>query len=118
MYVQNDVRITVRVDKTLKENAELLFEHLGMNMSTAFNIFLRKAIAEQAIPFPVSIKPDGFGAGYSSDDVTRAFAETVARDIADNRQQGFPIARYDTAEGRAYLEGGDGAREYVGKDRR
>jgi len=50
------MRITIRVDKSLKESAEVLFEQLGMNMSTALNVFLRKAVDENAIPFHVSVK--------------------------------------------------------------
>ena len=37
MSVQNDVRVTVRVDRNLKQSADFLFERLGLNMSVAFN---------------------------------------------------------------------------------
>ncbi|MCL1848085.1 MAG: type II toxin-antitoxin system RelB/DinJ family antitoxin [Clostridiales bacterium] len=117
MRTQNDIRVTVRVDRDLKECADSLFERLGMNMTTALNVFLRKAVEENAIPFPVSAKPAGFGAGYAVDEITRTFAETVAGEIAYNRTQGFPIARYDASIGRAYLENADGTREYVGNGR-
>jgi DNA-damage-inducible protein J len=117
MRMQNDVRVTVRVDKVLKESADSLFEKLGLNMTTAFNVFLRKAVAENAIPFPVSSKPAGFGSGVTADEITRAFSETVAKEIVYNKGQGFPVARYDAAEGRAYLENRDGTREYVGNGR-
>ena len=113
MSTQNDVRVTVRVDRELKECADNLFERLGMNMTTALNVFLRKAVAENAIPFSVSTKPTGIGAGYSADEITRAFSTTVAKETAYNRGQGFPIARYDAAKGRAFLENADGTREYI-----
>ena len=32
--------ITIRIDKKLKKQAETLFSELGMNISTAFNVFL------------------------------------------------------------------------------
>jgi len=113
MNTQSDVRVTVRVDKNLKEHADCLFERLGMNMTTAFNVFLRKAVDENAIPFSVSAKPTGFGTGFTADEITRAFSDTVARETAYNRSQGFPLARYDTAKGQAYLENTDGTREYI-----
>ena len=116
MVATNDVRVTVRVDRTLKENADRLFERLGMNMTTALNVFLRKAVEENAIPFPVSIKPVKFGAGYHSDDVTSTFTEAVAKDIAVNLSRGFPVARYDAERGEAYLETAEGTREYVRND--
>lgn len=117
MRIQNDVRVTVRVDKDLKECADSLFDRLGMNMTTAFNVFLRKAVDENAIPFPVSTKPAGFGIGLSADEITRAFSDTVASETASSRSQGFPIARYDAAKSRAFLENADGTKEYVGDGR-
>lgn len=46
--------LTVRVDSGIKNEAEKLFEDLGMSISTAFNIFLRQAVRMQAIPFTIS----------------------------------------------------------------
>jgi DNA-damage-inducible protein J len=46
--------INIRMDKALKEQAENLLSDLGMNMTTAFNIFLRQTVREQAIPFQIS----------------------------------------------------------------
>jgi len=109
----NDVRITVRVDRSLKDNADRLFERLGLNMTTAFNVFLRKAVDENAIPFPISVKPTGFGAGYSSDDITRAFSKSVYQATTQNAARGLPVARFDVDSRRAYLESADGSREYV-----
>lgn len=45
--------INVRVDPVLKEKAEQLFSDLGMNMSTAINIFLKSAVNYSGIPFEV-----------------------------------------------------------------
>lgn len=49
--------INVRVDESLKRSAEILFDEIGMNMSTAINIFLKQAVREQGIPFPLKIEP-------------------------------------------------------------
>lgn len=49
-----NVNVTIRVDDELKKQAEALFAELGMNLSTAFNIFLRQSVREQQIPFSVS----------------------------------------------------------------
>ena len=113
MHEQNDVRVSVRVDRNLKMSADNLFERLGMNMTTALNIFLRKAVTENAIPFPVSASPAKVGGGYCADDVTRAFMEIAEKEIAYNQSQNFPVARYDTANGQAFLENSDGTRKYV-----
>jgi addiction module RelB/DinJ family antitoxin len=107
-----DVRVTVRVDRELKESAETLFEYLGLNMSNAINIFLRKAVDERGIPFPINTGNHGFG-GLSADDVSKAFNNAVKQGIVIKQKKGLPVARYDTETKRAYLENADGTREYV-----
>lgn len=47
--------ITMRMDENLKSQAEELFNNLGMNMTTAFTIFLKQAVREQRIPFSISM---------------------------------------------------------------
>lgn len=45
--------INVRVDSTLKQEAETLFNELGLNMSSAITMFLRSAINHNGIPFEI-----------------------------------------------------------------
>ena len=42
--------VTFRTDAKLKEEASTLFESLGMNLSTAINMFMRQAVAKQKFP--------------------------------------------------------------------
>lgn len=49
-----NVNVTLRVDEDLKKQAEALFCELGLNLTTAFNIFLRQSVREQQIPFRVT----------------------------------------------------------------
>ena len=51
----SNVNVTLRVDEGLKKQAEALFSDLGMNLTTAFNSFLRQSVREQQIPFQVSM---------------------------------------------------------------
>ncbi|KPU43665.1 RelB antitoxin [Oxobacter pfennigii] len=48
--------ISIRLDVELKKQAEQLFNELGMNMTTAFNIFLRQAVRQQRIPFDIALE--------------------------------------------------------------
>lgn len=48
--------ITIRMDANLKAQAEALFNELGMNLSTAFNIFVRQSLREGAIPFKIHLE--------------------------------------------------------------
>ena len=47
--------ISIRMDTDLKAKADALFGELGMNMSTAFNIFVRQSLREGRIPFDISL---------------------------------------------------------------
>ena len=47
------VNISVRVDPALKKQADALFSDLGLNMSTAVNMFLKTAVSHNGIPFEV-----------------------------------------------------------------
>ena len=47
--------ISIRMDSDLKAQADALFGELGMNISTAFNIFVRQALREGRIPFEISL---------------------------------------------------------------
>ena len=47
--------ISVRTDKETKQQAKILFKELGLNMSTAFNLFMKQALREQGIPFNVGV---------------------------------------------------------------
>ena len=49
-----NVNVTLRVDEELKKQADILFTELGLNLTTAFNIFLRQSVREQQIPFRIS----------------------------------------------------------------
>ena len=45
----------IRIDSTVKEEATALFSELGMDMSSAVNIFLRQCILRGGLPFPVEL---------------------------------------------------------------
>ena len=47
--------ISIRMDSDLKAQADTLFGELGMNLSTAFNIFVRQSLREGRIPFDISL---------------------------------------------------------------
>lgn len=45
--------INIRVEESVKKQATELFEELGLDMSTAMNMFLRQAIRHGGIPFEI-----------------------------------------------------------------
>lgn len=49
------INMSIRIDKEIKKEADELFRELGLNMSTAINMFLRQSIREQSIPFEAKL---------------------------------------------------------------
>ena len=47
--------MSIRLDSEVKEQAQQVFSNLGMDMTTAINIFLRQAIQYQGLPFDVRL---------------------------------------------------------------
>ena len=47
--------LNIRTDKDIKDQAEAIFNELGLNMTTAINMFLRTAIREHGIPFDLKL---------------------------------------------------------------
>lgn len=50
-------QINLRVDDEVKKGAEQTFDEIGLSMSTAINIFLKKVAREKRIPFELSADP-------------------------------------------------------------
>lgn len=51
----NSTNLNIRTDKNVKAAAEKIFEALGLNMTTAVNMFLRQTIRENGIPFELKL---------------------------------------------------------------
>ena len=50
--------LSIRVDAKLKKDVESCLEDMGMNMSTAINIYLKQIVKQRAIPFRVTASPE------------------------------------------------------------
>ena len=46
--------INIRTDSELKTKAQTVLTDLGLDMSTAINVFLNQVVHKQAIPFEIS----------------------------------------------------------------
>ena len=73
--------LNIRTDKEIKEHAEMIFAELGLNMTTAINMFLRTAIREHGIPF--SLKLD------VPNDLTAAAIEKGRHIASDSSVKGY-----------------------------
>lgn len=74
--------IMVRVDPEIKQQANSIFNLLGLDMSCAINIFLRQAIMARGMPFPIKLTKNGM-------DTAIALAETELMQMYDSKTQTF-----------------------------
>ena len=69
------INVTIRLDRDIKESAEMMFRDFGMTLSTAFNIFTRQALRQGRIPFEIS---DPFYSEKNQAELSRRIAEAEA----------------------------------------
>ena len=80
-------QVSFRMDDDLKASAERTFRDMGMNMSTAINIFVTQTVRRQRFPF--TIESDPF---YSERNL-----ETLRRRAAD-MDRGVRVVEHDQIE--------------------
>ena len=61
--------INIRIDSELKQQFEKFCNDMGMTMTTAFNIFAKKAVREYRIPFEI-------GAEIPNEETRKAIEDT------------------------------------------
>ena len=49
--------ITIRMDENFKRQAEILFDDMGLNMTTAITMFTKAVVRQNKIPFEISADP-------------------------------------------------------------
>jgi DNA-damage-inducible protein J len=47
--------VSILMDKDVKDRAEMLFGEMGLNLTTAFNIFVLQTLRMGRIPFDISV---------------------------------------------------------------
>ena len=50
--------MTIRLNKSIKQQAQQLFSDLGIDMTTAINLFLRQSIQNNGLPFKICKNPN------------------------------------------------------------
>ena len=63
--------VQIRVDNSLKEQASALYENLGMDLSTAVSVFLKRSVMVNGIPFSMTLP----NAEYKAYDALKAMRE-------------------------------------------
>lgn len=73
--------LNIRTEKAVKEAAENIFAELGLNMTTAVNMFLRQTIRENGIPFSLKLN--------TPNEITMAAIAEGRRIAADPTVKGY-----------------------------
>jgi DNA-damage-inducible protein J len=65
-FIMSTSLLQVRVEDSLKEEANQIFEELGIDMSTAVRMFLKRSVMENGIPFKMTLPRNDYNAerGY------------------------------------------------------
>lgn len=78
--------VTIRMDTELKKQAEEVLSEMGMNMSTAYTVFMKQLVRDRCFPFVPDVKVPNAG-------TLAAIKET--EDIIAGRKQ---VKGYKSAE--------------------
>lgn len=54
----NTTNFSVRMDNDIKKQCEALYGEIGMNLTTAINIFLRQSLRVGGLPFDARLEPN------------------------------------------------------------
>lgn len=72
----DNINVTIRLEKELKEQADQFFNGLGMTLSTAVNVFIRQSLSKGKIPFELeaikSAATPSRRIGFMKDDIIMA----------------------------------------------
>lgn len=55
-HAMKDKKITIEVNSELKEKAEEIYEEMGLDLDTAFNLLLVQTLKQNRLPFEVTNK--------------------------------------------------------------
>ena len=67
----SQTNVNIRMDEGLKKQFDKLCNELGLNMTTAFNIFAKTVVRQQRIPFELSLDISNSETLAAIDDVNK-----------------------------------------------
>ena len=89
----NSTNISIRMDTETKAKADALFGELGMNLTTAFKIFVRQSLREGKIPFVISLNQPNAETIAAMMETERIATDTSAKGYTDMDKMFADLAR-------------------------
>ena len=80
------VNMSIRMDTELKKQADAMFADMGLNMTTAMNIFLRQVVRQGKIPFEIAT------------DIPNAETVAAIKEMDDMLSGKIPTKRYSSTK--------------------
>ncbi|MBQ6894844.1 MAG: type II toxin-antitoxin system RelB/DinJ family antitoxin [Clostridia bacterium] len=80
------VNMSIRMDKELKKQADAMFSDMGLNMTTAMNMFLRQVVRQGRIPFEIAT------------DIPNAETVAAIKEMDDMLSGKIPAKRYSSTK--------------------
>ena len=92
--MEKTMTLNLRVNPTVKQQAEVVLKQLGIPMATAVDMFLRQVSLTGGIPFPVSLPkaPASVNAEAMTAEQLRAALKTGYEDMIAGRTEDAAIA--------------------------
>ena len=80
------VNMSIRMDTELKKQAEAVLSDMGLNMTTAMNMFLRQVVRQGRIPFEIAT------------DIPNAETVAAIKEMDDMLSGKIPAKRYSSTK--------------------
>ncbi len=80
------VNMSIRMDTELKKQADAMFSDMGLNMTTAMNMFLRQVVRQGRIPFEIAT------------DIPNAETVAAIKEMDDILSGKIPAKRYSSTK--------------------
>lgn len=80
------VNMSIRMDTELKKQAEAMLSDMGLNMTTAMNMFLRQVVRQGRIPFEIAT------------DIPNAETMAAIKEMDDMLSGKIPAKRYSSTK--------------------
>jgi len=72
--------VTFRLEETLKKQAEIIYESMGLNMSSALQLFVTQTVAKGSIPFSIDADDDAKHRAYVLRELAKSKKEALNPD--------------------------------------
>lgn len=81
MEENTKVNINIQLDAEVLEEAESLFEELGLDLHTAIQMFIKKVLKERGLPFDVKLEKPTFDPIHAILEAMYIINEIISNDL-------------------------------------